>query len=286
MRDQIYEVLHPGEPIEHVVRKPEIYVFVTDPTYQAVRTPDPRAHMRLLDREGKVLAEGTSDEMGERLSLASTAVNGIYGIAVSPQSAVEQPPTLALQWEQRPATQVSDNLVRNPGAEETRGEASGWRPRGDGTPAQILAYGTADQPSPADPGPQDRGAYLFAGAPYERTSGLRQEIVVDSAWREAIDRNGVRADFSAYLGGYLQEGDVAVASLTFVGEDQQQLGRIALSPIGPRERAGKTGLWPVAESKWVPQQTVALIVDLIFTRVGGRLNDSYADNVSVILSEY
>jgi subtilisin family serine protease len=287
VHDQIYEVLHPGEPVEHAVGEPKIYVFTADPIYQAVRTPDPRAHMRLLDQEGRVVAEGAADEMGERLSLANITPNGIYGIAIRPEDVAEQPPILALQWEQQSPARVSENLVRNPGAETTSSEVGGWRASDDRMAAQVLAYGVEEnRPSHADPGPQDRGAYLFAGAPHERTSGLRQEIAIDPAWREAIDRDVIRANFSAYLGGYLREGDLAVANLTFLGEDMRPLGQIALSSVGPRERSGKTGLWPVAESAPVPRGTVALMVDLMFTRVDGRLNDSYADNVSVTLSEY
>lgn len=286
VRDRSYEVLHPGEPIEHVVRQPELYVLAADSTYHAVRTPDPRAHMRLLDREGNVLAEGVPDEMGERLSLSDVAANDIYGIAVTPQDSLAQPPTLALQWEQRPAVRVSDNLVRNPGAEASRGEIADWRPQGELPSAQILAYGEGEtHPAPSDPGPQDRGTYLFAGGGGERSSGLRQEIAVDSTWRAAIDRKAVTVSLSAYLGGYLREGDFATAALTFLGDDQQRLGRIVLSSVGVRERAGKTGLWPAEAREPVPAGTVTLAVDLTFTRVAGRFNDGYADNVSVTLSE-
>ena len=287
VRDRVYEVLHPGEPVEHGVRKPETYVFVADSAYQAVRTPDPRAHLRLLDLEGNVLAESVEDELGARLSFAAATENKIYGIAVEPRGVAAQQPTLALQWEQKPATRTSENLVRNSGAEAPGGELSEWRPRGDEPPAQRLAYGERDNlPSPVDAGPQDRGGYFFAGAPGAPASGLRQEIEIDPEWRAAIHRNSVRADFSSYLGGHLREGDFAAASLRFMGEDQQELGRIALSGIGPLERSGRSGLWPAAERQPVPQDTVALIVELVFTRMVGRQNDSYADNVSVILSEY
>jgi hypothetical protein len=287
VRDRVYEVLHPGEPVEHGVRKPEIYVFVADSAYQAVRTPDPRAHLRLLDQEGNVLAESVEDELGARLSLAAATTNKIYGIAVEPRGVAAQPPALALQWEQKPATRTSENLVRNSGAEASGEELSDWRPRGDEPPAQRLAYGERDGlPSPNDAGPQDRGGYFFAGASSAPTSGLRQEIEIDPEWRAAIHRNSVRTDFSSYLGGHLREGDFAAASLRFIGEDQQELGHIALSGIGPLERSGRSGLWPVAESQPVPSDTVALIVELEFTRMVGRQNDSYADNVSVILSEY
>lgn len=286
VRDRVYEVLHPGEPIELVVRQPKIYVFTGDPAYEAVRTPDPRAHLQLLDREGRTLAEGVNDERGERLSLAGVAKDGIYGIAVMPQAPSTQPPTLALQWEQRPAKRVSGNLVRNPGAEAGDGDLSDWHPAG--TPrARSLAYGIDDnQPSPTDPGPYDRGTYLFAGAPDARTSGLEQEIAIDQAWRDAIDRDGVVVDFSAYLGGYRQERDIAEAALTFVGEDQQQLGHIVLPTMGLEERAGKTGLWPTGESATVPKGTVALIVTIRFSRFDGIANDSYADDIGVSLSEY
>jgi hypothetical protein len=287
VRDRVYEVLHPGEPIEHVVRQPEIYVFTGDPAYEAVRTPDPRAHLQLLDREGRTVAEGVSDERGERLSLASVAKDGIYGIAVAPQAPSTQSPTLALQWEQRPAKRVSGNLVRNPGAEAGDGDLSDWRSAGERPRARSLAYGVDDnQPSPTDPGPHDRGTYLFAGAPDARTSSLAQEIAIDQAWRDAIDRNGVTVDFSAYLGGYRQERDIAEAALTFIGEDQQQLGHIVLPSVGPEERGGKTGLWPTAESAMVPKGTSALIVTIRFSRFDGTANDSYADDIGVMLSEY
>ena len=286
VHDKIYEVMHPGEPIEHVVRQPELYVFAADPAYTAVRTPDPRAHLSLLDVEGKTVAEGMDDDRGERLSLSDAIANGIYGISVTPQGAGSQPPTLALQWEQQAAVRVSDNLVLNPGAETPGEGVANWRPQGDEGFAQIIAYGEGSQPSPSDMGPPDRGAYLFAGAGSQPTGGLQQLVAVDSAWREAIDRNAVRANFSAYLGGYRQEGDFASATLTFIGANQQTLGRVVLPSIGPQEREGKTGLWPAEASERVPAGTVALLVSLEFTRLSGRTNDGYADNVGLTLSEY
>lgn len=116
-------------------------------------------------------------------------------------------------------------------------------------------------------------------------SGLRQEISIDPTWRDAIGRNSASVLFSAYLGGYLREGDFATATLTFLGDDRQTLGQVALSSIGSRERDGKTGLWPAEVSEPVPAGTVTFMLDVTFTRVTGRLNDSYLDNLSVMLAE-
>ena len=52
--------------------------------------------MRLLDRDGNVVAESMTDEMGKRLSLEDVAAGGIYGIAVAPPGTAEQAPTLTL----------------------------------------------------------------------------------------------------------------------------------------------------------------------------------------------
>lgn len=290
VRDQIYEVLHPGEPIEHVMRHPELYVFAADPVYDAVRTPDPRAHMKLLDREGNVLAEGATDDMGERLTLSDTVANGIYGIEVAPQGSGLQAPALALQWEQRPPVRVSDNLVRNPGAEAPPGDAgsdvAGWRPQDDVPPAHVLAYGAPEgAPSSSDPGPPDRGTNLFAGSRDQRVSGLRQEIAIDPAWRDAIARNSASVLLSAYQGGHLRDGDFATATFTFLGDDQQTLGQVVLPSIGPREREGKTGLWPAEVRESVPAGTTTLVLDLAFVGVTGRGNGGYLDNLSVTLLE-
>ena len=283
VRDRVYEVLHPGEPIENVVRRPELHVFAANPVYRAVRTPDPRAHLRLLNLRGNAIAEGAGDELGQRLSLSGTTAGEIYAIEVLPLQPEAQPPVLALQWEQGPPARQSDNLVQNPDAEAG---AEGWRPLGDIPAARALAYGADDSaPAATDPGPPERGAYLFTGGNDRRGSALRQEIAIDSSWRDAVARGAAIVDLSAYLGGRLREGDVATLTLTFVGSDQETLGRVALPVIGPKERSGQTGLWPAELQEAVPSGTVALLLDMEFMRVSGRSNDGYVDDVGVILVE-
>lgn len=111
-------------------------------------------------------------------------------------------------------------------------------------------------------------------------------IVCEPAWQQAINAGRVKASFPAFLGGYRQESDYALARITFRNANQQELGELLLASIAELERQGVTGLLPVAADAYVPAETYTIVVNLTFTCLDGESNDGYADNVTLTRSEF
>ena len=163
-----------------------------------------------------------------------------------------------------------------------------WSPADALGSVRRLSYGAGDDnPSPTGPGPDDRGAQLFASGTGGAPSGIEQSIPVDRKWKHAIDHGRVIASFSGFLGGALGTPSLATARLRFLDADGRQTGDLLLSGVGPREREDKTGLLPVESRTRVPSGTRTIRVDLSFGATGGgRQHQAYADNLELILSEY
>ena len=89
VRDRVYEVLHPGEPVEHILRFPEIFVFAADRAFKGVRAAGQNVHMRLFDVPGKLIAEGVTGHEGETLSLAAASHGQIYALEVTSKNVGE-----------------------------------------------------------------------------------------------------------------------------------------------------------------------------------------------------
>jgi hypothetical protein len=285
VRDHIYVILHPGEPVERVIRYPEWYVFVADPGYARVRAIGNGINMKLYDFDGVLVNEGDGE-----LDLGVTVTNNVYAILLTPpEDEPEQP--FEIEWDATTATRVSANLVMNPGAEAPpeMGDDNGipgWNGISDVVPPQVYLYDSeSSEITPTDPGPEDRGLYYFAGGDTVFTD-MGQVITIDPAWRQAIDAGRVRFRFAAYLGGILAEGDHAEASVTFRNTQSQSLGVQKLPSITPVERENMTGLFPVEESGVVPAGTTSVHVAVSFHRVVGFFNDCFVDNIEFILAEY
>lgn len=292
VHDRVYEVLHPGEPVEHVLRFPEIFVFAADRAFKGVRAAGQNVHMRLFDVPGKLVAEGVAGYEGETLSLAAASPGQIYALEVTPKNASANRPLLDLKWDAAEATRTSGNLIMNPGAEiivqGRNGDFADWK-RVDGLAApRRLSYAEGDgSPSPTGPGPNDRGSHLFASGDRNAPSGIQESIPVDREWRQAIEEKRVVAHLSGFLGGGLETPDLATVRVTFLNANRRQLGDLLLPTVGPREREGKTGLLPVASNNVVPAGTAIIRVDLTFSNRKGRSHhQAYADNLELILSEY
>lgn len=286
VRDRMYEVLHPGEPVEKVLNFDRYYVLAGDDAYRSVRTPDPGVRLSLFDLEGSLIAESAA---GEPLSLAETQVNQVYALLAAPEPGLAEPPTLALEWEAAEPRQTSENLIVNPGAEIVVGETDipGWQASEGFSAPRLFFYDDGeDNPSPTGPGPQERGFHLFAGGADGELSGMQQTIDLAPSWIEASQDGRVKFSFGAFLGGKRLEEDYASASLTFLNGEGQALGRIDLPTITPREREGETGLFPVALNDYIPAGTRAIVVELTFHGFEGGFNDGYADNLELVLSEY
>jgi Subtilase family len=296
-KDRNYEVLHPGDPIEHIIRNPLIYVFNGDKAFSEINVKG-KFQLELFDVVGNLLAEGKPSGQGfdATLSLAATQRGAIYALEVTPQEITDAGTPMSLSWGAAPVTRSSANLILNPGAEEGPGNDSGgtvteinnWV-----VPNAVLAMPTVSYynsinglPSIDDPGPNTRGNKFFAGGPGTTPSGIRQTIEVNADWSSAIDNGSVKFNLSAFLGGFRGQTDDATLAVTFLGSNFQELGKVKLGPITPREREAKTGLFPVAESDYIPSGTRHMYVDLEFRRDEGDYNDGYADGLELILSEY
>lgn len=298
VHDRVYEVFNPGVPVEHVLRFPEIFVFAADRAFKGIGAAGQNVHMRLYDVPGKIVAEGVAGYEGEVLSLAAASPGQIYGLEVTPKNANSNRPLLNLKWDAAEARRTSGNLIMNPGAEMIvqgrNGEFADWeRVDGLAVPASLSYAEGEGSPSPAGPGPNDRGSRLFGSGDHNVPSGIRQSIPVDREWGKAIEEGRVGAHLSAFAGGGPETLDVATVRVTFLNTNGQSLGASLLPTAGPREREGKTGLFPVESNNMVPAGTAIIRVDLTFGNTDlsfsnreGSSHAAFADNLELILAEY
>ena len=77
-----------------------------------VRSSDARVHLRLLDEQGTVVAEGASTGQGERLDVAKANLDAFYVLDVTRRDRDPQAPSLALRWESVQPVRTTDNLSR------------------------------------------------------------------------------------------------------------------------------------------------------------------------------
>ena len=290
MRDRVYEVLHPGEPIENPVRYTQYYVFPADAAFAGVSSDDPRIHLRLLEANGDVVSEGEPNGTGERLRVRAGDADRTRMLEVGRRDAGEQAPTLRLAWQPAEPSRASGNLVANPGA-ETLGEGTGtafagWTAREDLAPARLLSYEDGGLGAAAGGNPARGGTRLFAGADGSERSGLRQVVAIGPEWRAGIDAGRVKARLSALLGGRGRGDESAAAKVTYLDDRQRPLGNLALPSIGARERKGEATLVAVRANEYLPAGTAFIVVELEFGRVRLPSNDAFADNVELTLADY
>lgn len=142
----------------------------------------------------------------------------------------------------------------------------------------VLAYGA----HPALPSASARsGKAYFAGGVSARSTAS-QRVRLTAAQRH-IDAGRVRYAVSANLGGFRTQGDNARVQVTWLSASGASLGTVKLAPVTAAERGGKTGLLRRSASGTVPARAVTAQVTLIVTRVAGKNNDGYADNLRLVL---
>lgn len=180
------------------------------------------------------------------------------------------------------------NVVKNGGAESNVGGTNagygpapaGWSRSG---PVEVIKYGASGGfPSFTSPGPPTRGRNFFSGGFTEPPSKIQQTASL--LWAApVIDRGKAAYDFSAYLGGYLSDGDNAKAELKFLSRTGVVLAKKQLGPVTSAQRGNNTGLWKRAAKGTVPKGTRSAKIQLTFTKDAGSYNDGYADNISLVL---
>src|SRR5262249_22704078 len=92
-------------------------------------------------------------------------------------------------------------------------------------------------------------------------------------------------DLSAYLGGFEDQEDHAVLTVTFLDRDGKKLGEAQVGPVTALERKKTTGLLLRSTRGKVPAGVRKLVIRLTFTRFSGSDNDGSADNLSLVFTE-
>lgn len=193
-------------------------------------------------------------------------------------------------------SQSSDNLVRNPGAEEPPPtvDATGQPYEYPAPPGWTISegqftvgqYGAAGFPDAGDASEINGGERFFAGGPAPipgiGQSYASQNIDV-SADAAAIDRGGVRAEISAAIGGKDAEDDLGSISVQFQEAGGAQISAITIGPVTPADRGLQTRLLPRSAAAVVPAGTRVIRVLLIAEAGEGEYIDAYFDNVRLTL---
>lgn len=147
----------------------------------------------------------------------------------------------------------------------------------------VVPYEASGFPDFESPGPEERGIGFFAGGPSNGFSSAWQIIDV-SAGASEIDDRGVGFNLSGYLGGFYNQNDNAILSAVFQDAEGEILGSAAIGPVSAADRVNVSGLLFRSAEGLVPMNTRRIEVQLDMTRVAGAYNDSYSDNLSLVLS--
>ncbi|MBW4450274.1 MAG: hypothetical protein KME38_26470 [Spirirestis rafaelensis WJT71-NPBG6] len=90
---------------------------------------------------------------------------------------------------------------------------------------------------------------------------------------------------SGWLGGYITDLDSAQLDINFLNQDNQSLGTASIISPTPEQRSNTTGLFFQSNKGVVPVGTksINVLLDANYTR--GRVNDAYADNLSLVVTK-
>lgn len=177
------------------------------------------------------------------------------------------------------AASYGSNLLVNGNAEAG---TSGWTAYAGTDLFQSVAY-SSNWVLPTQPGPVDRGAFLFVGG-----SGVSY-----AAGFQTVDVSANTADFASgqvafsltgYLGGWTTQGDNALLYVSFLDATSNTLATAQLGPVTPADRGNQTGLFFRQDNGFVPAATTKIRFDLSMERLVSGDNDGYADNLSLVLT--
>ncbi|MFM2405979.1 MAG: hypothetical protein RL223_3859 [Pseudomonadota bacterium] len=173
------------------------------------------------------------------------------------------------------ATDLGSNLIVNGDAESG---TTGWTAF-----AGTALFGSVDYGSnwvlPTQPGPSDRGSFLFVGDS-GNAFAAGQQLRDVSDLSGLIDQGLVRYTASGWFGGWTTQNDNALLYVQFLDAAQTELGSVTLGPVMPADRDNATGLVLVSSEGLLPVGTTSLQFSLSMERFSGGDNDGYADNLS------
>ncbi|MBW4595951.1 MAG: PEP-CTERM sorting domain-containing protein [Brasilonema angustatum HA4187-MV1] len=205
------------------------------------------------------------------------------------------------------AATLGTNLIVNGDAEQGQGDPignavgadiptiPGWTTTGS---FSVLKYGatgfnftnpsgnvvSVTLPGNNVPGPSDRGANLFYGGG-DRASSSASQLVDISDLASTVDAGQGTFNLSGWLGGYGTDGDRASLNISFLDQSKQSLGTASIFAPTPTQRNNTTGLFLQSANGSVPVGTRQINVLLNAAYVTGRVNDSYADNLSLVVTK-
>jgi hypothetical protein len=139
-------------------------------------------------------------------------------------------------------------------------------------------------PDADSPGPSDRGNNLFYGGG-DRASSSASQIIDLTNLVAIIDAGKGAFNLSGWLGSYTTDEDNAELTITFLNQTNQSLGVASISSPTPAERNNITGLFLQSVDGFVPVGTRQVDVLLNMNHVRGRVNDAYADNLSLVITQ-
>ena len=134
------------------------------------------------------------------------------------------------------------------------------------------------------PGPSDRGTNLFFGGA-DRASSSASQLIDVSDLASTIDAGQGAFGLSGWLGGYSTDEDSASLNITFLNQANQFLGIASIASPTPLQRSNTTGLFLQSTDGFVPVGTRQINVLLNATYARGRVNDAYADNISLVVTK-
>ncbi len=206
------------------------------------------------------------------------------------------------------AATLGQNLIVNGDAEQGQGDPignavgtdipfiPGWIPTDSFSVLQYGATGfeftnalgnivaVSGLPDANSSGPSGRGKNFFYGGANRDSSSASQLIdIADLA--SIIDAGQGAYDLSAWLGGYDTDLDNVKFSLNFLNQDGQFIDTTLITSPTPDERNNTTGLLFKSTNGSVPVGTRKINVALDMNYVRGRVNDGYADNLSLVITK-
>lgn len=176
------------------------------------------------------------------------------------------------------AADLGSNLILNGNAEAG---TSSWSAYAGTDLFQAVAYGN-NWVKPNEPGPVDRGSFLFAGQSSPYSAGY--QLYDLSNLGAAVASGQLAFKLDGYLGGWTNQGDNAQITVFFRDSLSNLLGTAELGPVTAQDRNNQTGLLYRQTQGFVPVGTTAIELTLSMERLNSNDNDGYADNLSFVLN--